>query len=177
MVSARRIASLRVLAVVVRRSRASDEQSSAAGESGACVTHNVRRSSRCSAARVDHSFGPIGRSASAGGSTSKNARGPGSTSTTPATPRRDAIISPATAIVSIPLLLDRDVGAAVAIQTSIRVVLRSPVVVAIWGLMVVAVLAIGAIPLLVGLAIAVPVLGHATWHLYRRAVVPAGDMR
>ena len=86
-----------------------------------------------------------------------------------------AIVVLATAIVSIPLLLDRDVGAAVAIQTSIRVVLHSPVVVAVWGLMVAAILIIGAIPLLVGLAIAVPLLGHATWHLYRKAVVPVAD--
>jgi uncharacterized membrane protein len=80
-------------------------------------------------------------------------------------------------VVSIPLLLDRDVGAAVAIQTSIRVVVRNPLMIAAWGLMVVAILVVGAIPLLVGLAIVVPVLGHATWHLYRRAVVPSGDMR
>ena len=88
-----------------------------------------------------------------------------------------AVVVLATAVVSIPLLLDRDVGAAVAVQTSPRVVLRNPVVIAVWGLLVVAILLLGALPLLVGLAIAVPVLGHATWHLYRRAVVPPGDMR
>jgi uncharacterized membrane protein len=88
-----------------------------------------------------------------------------------------AVLALATAVISIPLLLDRDVGAAVAVQTSLRVVLRNPVVIAIWGLMVVAILLVGAAPLLVGLAIAVPVLGHATWHLYRHAVVPAGHMR
>ena len=88
-----------------------------------------------------------------------------------------AVIVLATAVVSIPLLLDRDVGTAVAVQTSMRVVLRNPVISAVWGLLVVAILLIGAAPLLVGLAIAVPVLGHATWHLYRRAVVSPGDMR
>jgi uncharacterized membrane protein len=88
-----------------------------------------------------------------------------------------AVLVLATAVVSIPLLLDRDVGAAVAVQTSIRVVLRNPLVIAVWGLLVVAILVLGALPLLVGLAIAVPLLGHATWHLYRRAVVPLGDMR
>jgi len=88
-----------------------------------------------------------------------------------------AVVALATAVVSIPLLLDRDVGAAVAVQTSIRVVLRNPLVIAIWGLLVVAILLLGALPLLVGLAIAVPVLGHATWHLYRRAVVPTEDVR
>ena len=88
-----------------------------------------------------------------------------------------AVVALATAVVSIPLLLDRDVGTAVAVQTSVRVVLRNPVVIAVWGLLVVLVLLLGALPLLVGLAIAVPLLGHATWHLYRRAVVPSGDMR
>jgi uncharacterized membrane protein len=51
--------------------------------------------------------------------------------------------------------------------------MRNPVQIAAWGLIVAALLVIGSIPLLVGLAIVVPVLGHATWHLYRRAVVPA----
>lgn len=88
-----------------------------------------------------------------------------------------AVVALATAVVSIPLLLDRDVGTAVAVQTSVRVVLRNPVIIAVWGLLVVLVLLLGALPLLVGLAIAVPLLGHATWHLYRRAVVPSGDMR
>lgn len=88
-----------------------------------------------------------------------------------------AVVVLATAVISVPLLLDRDVGVAVAVQTSIRVALRNPVLIAVWGLIVVAILALGALPLLVGLAIAVPLLGHATWHLYRRAVVPPGDMR
>ena len=88
-----------------------------------------------------------------------------------------AVLVLATSVIAIPLLLDRDVGAAVAMQTSVRVVLRNPIVIAVWGLLVSAVLLLGALPLLVGLAIAVPVLGHATWHLYRRAIVPAGDGR
>ena len=48
----------------------------------------------------------------------------------------------------------------------------NPVTIALWGLIVAALLVIGSIPLLVGLAIVVPVLGHSTWHLYRKAVVP-----
>jgi uncharacterized membrane protein len=83
-----------------------------------------------------------------------------------------AVASLATAVISIPLLLDRDVGAAVAVQTSIRAVIANPVVMAAWGLIVAALLVIGSLPLLVGLAIVVPVLGHATWHLYRKVVVP-----
>ncbi len=83
-----------------------------------------------------------------------------------------ALVVLASMVVSIPLLLDRDVGAAVAVITSLRVTLRNPVTIAAWGLIVAVLLAIGSVPLLVGLAIVVPVLGHATWHLYRKAVVP-----
>jgi uncharacterized membrane protein len=76
----------------------------------------------------------------------------------------------AISVVSFPLLLDRDVGAAVAVRTSIRAVLTNPVPMALWGLIVAGLLALGFATLLVGLAIVVPVLGHATWHLYRRVV-------
>lgn len=83
-----------------------------------------------------------------------------------------AIVVLATAVISVPLLVDRDVGAAVAVQTSVRAVLKNPVPMAAWGLIVAALLVIGSIPLLVGLAVVVPVLGHATWHLYRKTVLP-----
>ncbi len=72
--------------------------------------------------------------------------------------------------VSFPMMLDRNVTPLVAVQTSIRVVRANPVTMAIWGLMVVAIMGLGCIPLFVGLAVAMPVLGHATWHLYRRVV-------
>jgi uncharacterized membrane protein len=75
-------------------------------------------------------------------------------------------------VVSFPLLIDRDVGAAGAIVTSVRVVLANPVTMAAWGFIVAVLLVIGSIPLLFGLAVVMPVLGHATWHLYRRAVEP-----
>lgn len=85
-----------------------------------------------------------------------------------------AVVVLASTLVSVPLLLDRDVGAAVAVHTSLRVMLRSPLVVATWGLIVAVLLLVGTLPLLIGLCVVVPVLGHATWHLYRRAVpVPA----
>jgi uncharacterized membrane protein len=75
-------------------------------------------------------------------------------------------------VVSFPLLIDRDVGAAGAVVTSGRVVLANPVVMAAWGFIVAVLLVVGSIPLLFGLAVVMPVLGHATWHLYRRAVEP-----
>ena len=64
----------------------------------------------------------------------------------------------------------RTVGAATAIRTSIRAALASPLTVAIWGLFVEAALVVGSLPFFVGLAIVFPVLGHATWHLYRKVV-------
>jgi uncharacterized membrane protein len=83
-----------------------------------------------------------------------------------------AVLALSAAVITVPLLLDRDVGAAVAVQTSVRAVLANPVIMAVWGLIVAALLVLGSLPLLVGLAIVVPVLGHATWHLYRKVVVP-----
>lgn len=74
-------------------------------------------------------------------------------------------------VVSFPLLIDRPVGAAVAVQTSIRAVRENPVTMAAWGLIVAASLVIGCLPLFVGLSVVLPVLGHATWHLYRKVVV------
>jgi uncharacterized membrane protein len=74
--------------------------------------------------------------------------------------------------ISFPLLLDRDVGAAVAVYTSLRVMAANPVPMTLWGLIVAALLLIGSIPFFVGLTVVMPVLGHATWHLYRRAVEP-----
>lgn len=73
-------------------------------------------------------------------------------------------------VVSFPMLVDRDVGAAVAITTSVRAVAANPVTMAVWGLIVAALLAIGSLPAFMGLAVVMPVLGHATWHLYRKVV-------
>jgi len=73
-------------------------------------------------------------------------------------------------VVSFPLLLDRNVGVYRAIATSVRAVRENPGPMAAWGLIIATGLVAGAIPLLVGLAIALPILGHATWHLYRRVI-------
>src|SRR3954469_3746014 len=81
-----------------------------------------------------------------------------------------AVVVLAISVISFPLLLDRDVGAAIAVQTSIRAVLMNPMTMALWGLIVAGLLALGFATLLIGLAVIVPVLGHATWHLYRCVV-------
>jgi uncharacterized membrane protein len=75
-------------------------------------------------------------------------------------------------VISFPLLLDRDVGVVEAVLTSVRVVARNPLMMAIWGLIVAGLLLIGSLPLFFGLAVVVPVLGHSTWHLYRKVVEP-----
>jgi uncharacterized membrane protein len=75
-------------------------------------------------------------------------------------------------VVSFPLLLDRDVGLGAAVWTSVRAVTENPVPMASWGLIVAAGLLLGSLPLFLGLIVVVPVLGHATWHLYRRVVAP-----
>lgn len=72
---------------------------------------------------------------------------------------------------SFPLLLDREVGIGMAVQTSIAAVKENPVTMGMWGLIVVVMLIAGAIPFLAGLSFVIPVLGHATWHLYRRMIV------
>jgi uncharacterized membrane protein len=75
-------------------------------------------------------------------------------------------------VISFPLLLDRDCGAACAVQTSIKAVLVNPKTMAVWALIVAALLIVGSLPLLVGLAVVMPILGHASWHLYREVVEP-----
>jgi uncharacterized membrane protein len=81
-----------------------------------------------------------------------------------------ALLTLAITVVSFPMLVDRPVGLAVAVRTSIRVTAKNPVTVAVWGLIVVGLLVLGSIPAFVGLAVVLPVLGYATWHLYTRAV-------
>ena len=82
-----------------------------------------------------------------------------------------AVVVLAFSVVSYPLLLDRNVGLPIAVITSIQVTVKNPGPIAAWGLIVAGSLAIGSLPMLLGLVIVVPVLGHATWHLYRKAVV------
>ncbi len=78
----------------------------------------------------------------------------------------------AVSVVSFPLLLDRDVGLPEAVLTSVRVTLLNARPIGAWGLIVAVALLIGSIPLFLGLIVVLPVLGHATWHLYRATVAP-----
>ncbi len=82
-----------------------------------------------------------------------------------------ALVVLAIGVVSVPLMLDRNVDAWTAMATSIEVMARNPLPVLAWGAIVASLLVAGAVPLLLGLIVVMPVLGHATWHLYRRAVL------
>lgn len=86
-----------------------------------------------------------------------------------------ALITLCTTVVAFPLLLDRDVGAYAAITTSIRAVLKNPIPMLAWGVIVALGLALGSLPLFVGLAVVIPIFGHATWHLYRKVIEPAAS--
>lgn len=81
-----------------------------------------------------------------------------------------AVVALCVSVVSFPLMLDRHAGIADAMLTSIRAVIANPLPMAAWGVVVAALLAIGSLPFFIGLAVVIPVLGHATWHLYRKVV-------
>jgi len=75
-------------------------------------------------------------------------------------------------VVSFPLLLDRDVDVVTAMITSVRAVVTSPAPMIGWAAIIVVLMVVSALPYFLGLLVTLPVLGHATWHLYRRIVAP-----
>ena len=81
-----------------------------------------------------------------------------------------AIIALASSVVTFPMLVDKQVHVGTAIATSFKASAHNPVAIGTWGLIVAVLLVIGCIPLFVGLAVVLPVLGYATWHLYTRLV-------
>ncbi|MDB5415544.1 MAG: hypothetical protein JWR10_3879 [Rubritepida sp.] len=82
-----------------------------------------------------------------------------------------ALLVLASTVVSFPMMLERDVTPGEAVQTSLVAFRRNPWVLTLWGVIVAVMLAVGMLLLFVGLAVVLPVLGHATWHLYRRLVL------
>ena len=81
-----------------------------------------------------------------------------------------AVVVLSISVVSFPLLLDRNVGVAVAVRTSVKAVLANPLTMALWGLIVAVSLVLGFLFAFVGLAFMLPILAHANWHLYRKVV-------
>ncbi len=84
-----------------------------------------------------------------------------------------AAVAYAISAVSFPLLLDRDVGVATAVRTSVRAIAANPGTMAVWGLILAGGLFLGSLPALAGLIFVMPLFGHASWKLYRRVVAPA----
>jgi uncharacterized membrane protein len=74
-------------------------------------------------------------------------------------------------VISIPLILDRDVDFITGMITSVKTVARSPIVMLSWGVFVTLAVMVSFIPLFLGLLVVLPVLGHTTWHIYKKAVV------
>jgi uncharacterized membrane protein len=83
-----------------------------------------------------------------------------------------ALILFSVTVVSFPLLLERDVDFVTAMITSVRAVAKSPLPMIGWAAVVVGLLAIASLPFFLGLLLVLPILGHTTWHLYRRIVEP-----
>jgi len=75
-------------------------------------------------------------------------------------------------VISIPMLFDRDIDFVTAMVTSVRFVKQNPRVMAIWCLTIAVVTMISLLSGLIGLLVTLPVMGHATWHLYRRSLAP-----
>jgi len=82
-----------------------------------------------------------------------------------------AVITLALAAFSFPMVVDKNIDGFGAMAISIAAFRASPGAMIGWGLRVALILALAALPLFIGLLVALPVLGYATWHLYTRAVV------
>ena len=76
-------------------------------------------------------------------------------------------------VISMPMLFDRDIDFVTAMITSVRFVKHNPRVMAIWCFTIAVLTALSILSGFIGLLVTLPVLGHATWHLYRRAISPA----
>ena len=83
-----------------------------------------------------------------------------------------AVVALSISVVSFPLVLDKPVSSITAVKTSVKAVLSNPLMMALWGVIVSVLLVAGTALLLIGLAVVLPILGHATWHLYRKLVKP-----
>ncbi len=81
-----------------------------------------------------------------------------------------AVIMLGIGLVSFPLALDRDVTTFQALATAFSAIVQNPIVILVWGALVAVLLFLGSLPILLGLAAVMPILGHATWHMYRRLV-------
>lgn len=84
-----------------------------------------------------------------------------------------ATLAFAVSVVSIPTILDRDQDTVTAMLASFLALVRNPPAMAVWGGLIVALVAIGIATAFIGLVVTMPVVGHATWHAYRALIEPA----
>ena len=78
-------------------------------------------------------------------------------------------------VTSFPMLFERDCDFVTAMVTSVKVVLANPKVMVVWCALIAGLVGLSLLSGLVGLLVVLPVLGHASWHLYRRCIAPADD--
>lgn len=78
-------------------------------------------------------------------------------------------------VVSFPMLLDRKVDFITAMITSVRAVGENPVPLLLWAAIIAVLLMLASMPFFLGIVLVLPVLGHASWHLYRRLVAPEDE--
>jgi uncharacterized membrane protein len=78
-----------------------------------------------------------------------------------------ALLIYAITVIALPLLLDREVDFVTAMLTSFSVVTENPVPMLVWAAMIAALTFVALLPAFLGLFLVLPLLGHATWHLYR----------
>ncbi|MEJ2402027.1 MAG: DUF2189 domain-containing protein [Xanthomonadales bacterium] len=86
-----------------------------------------------------------------------------------------AAVTFAVTVVSVPLLVDRDVTTPMALKTSVRAVAENPVTMTLWALFILAASGLSVATLMLGFIVSYPVMGHASWHVYRD-VVDAGRL-
>lgn len=86
-----------------------------------------------------------------------------------------ALLTFSITVMGLPLLLDREVDFVTAMIVSTRTVMDNPPTLGAWALAIAAILFAAMLPAFLGLLAALPLLGHASWHLYRRAMPPAGQ--
>lgn len=75
-------------------------------------------------------------------------------------------------VISLPMVFDRDVDFVTAMITSVKSVLANPRPMLLWCAIIGVFTALSLASVFVGLLVTLPILGHATWHLYRRVVAP-----
>jgi uncharacterized membrane protein len=78
-------------------------------------------------------------------------------------------------VTSFPMLFDREVDFVTAMITSVKVVVASPVAMILWCATIAVLIALSLLSGLVALPVVLPILGHASWHLYRRAIASSGE--